>query len=246
MYLKAIKALMIVFIGLLVLDACSDLPSGTTLAFDDEFNGASLDTTTWNALTGHSWGGPAYFTLRDVSESNGNLDLTTEHQYSHGYGYTTGMVTTEGKFSFLYGRVDIRARLPKGQGIWPAFWMLPPHASPAKYEIDIMEMLGSDPHTVYMTVWHQPEHLQCQFHGPDFSADYHIFSVVWTSSSVTWMVDGAQRCKVTSIIPNIPMMLLLDNWVGDTGSWPGHPDASTVFPQRLYIDYVRIYRDPRV
>lgn len=241
--LRRLLAIGVVCISSVVFGACSGSQQGMRLIFDDEFNGTSVDSTKWNALSGHPWGVPAYFTPQDVSVGNGNLDLLTERRSSNGYPYTTGMVTTQGKFSFLYGRVDIRARLPMGQGIWPGFWMLPPHQSPQVYEIDIMEMLGNHPNTVYMTVWHQSEYRQCRFHGPDYSADFHVFSIVWTASSVTWLIDDMQRCRITTIVPNTPMELLLDSWVGTSASWPGAPNASTAFPQHAYVDYVRVYQD---
>jgi beta-glucanase (GH16 family) len=225
-----------------------------SMLFDDEFNGTQLDTSRWNAVATDPESPPVCclaFGLeawlpRNVAVTDGSLLLISRSEPFADKSYTSGAVTTEGKFSFLYGRVDIRARLPQGQGLWPAFWLLPVNQSSwdspwkAPYEIDIMEMLGQQPNTVYMTNnWNDAaDQEQCRHVGPNFAADYHVFSLVWSPTAITWYIDGVQRCQVTEGVSHTPMYLILNVAVG--GSWPGAPDDSTSFPQAASIDYVRV------
>ncbi len=223
---------------------------GWVLVWWDEFDGPSLDATKWTVVsdapggfhhcclgnTGNAW------SADDVSITDGSLRLTTERRAFQGSAYTSGAVTTQGKFDFLYGRLDIRARVPKGNGLWPAFWLLPGdwwQGGYAPFEIDMMEALGQDTHTDYMVNWSGTLHQYCQYTGPDFSAGFHVYSFIWTANSMTWLVDGTQRCARQRGIPTMRMDLILNTAIG--GSWPVPPDASTVLPQYTDIDYVRVY-----
>lgn len=188
-----------------------------------------------------------YMSPGNVQVSGGMLRIITEARHCGTRAYVSGALNSANKFDFLYGRVDIRARLPRGQGIWPAFWMLtydyPDQAAwDTAHEIDIMEMLGNDPHTIYTTLhWHDynDDH-QCYYSGDDYSRDFHTYSIIWTASAVRWFIDGQQVCDATEGVPTLPMYLLIDTAVG--GGWPGNPDATTPFPQFLDIDYVRVYK----
>jgi len=165
------------------------------------------------------------------------------------YGYTSGAITTENKFSFLYGRVDIRAKLPKTQGFWPALWLLTdnssffaPYSSTtiAPFEIDMMELLGNNPYAVHMTNhWGHQKHMG-QYVGPDFSQNYHVFRIIWTKQKITWYIDGVQRFQSSQGVSNESMYLIINSSLG--GSWPGFPDETTIFPQYMDIDYVRVYQ----
>lgn len=222
---------------------------GWVLVWHDEFDGPSLDSSHWNVV---SDGPDGYHNCclnsttgawapDDVSIVHGSLRLTTERRWYQGKPYTTGAVTTQGKFAFLYGRIDFRGRVPKGDGLWPAFWLLPeemPGAS-AQYEVDVMEALGQDTHTDYMVGWAPGWHNYCQYTGPDFSADYHVYSFVWTPTSSTWLIDGVARCTFTKGMPTVPMYVILNNHIG--GDWPVPPNATTHLPQYTDIDYVRVY-----
>lgn len=231
-------------------DPATQLP-GWSLVWQDEFNGASLDTSKWNVASDAPGGyqncclnnNLNAWVASDVSLTNGILRLTTRRQSFQGKVYTSGAVTTQDRFDFLYGRIDIRARLPKGNGIWPAFWLLPSKTvlvdNLSSYEVDVMEALGQDPHTDYMVHWWGAHHEYCRFTGPDFSAGYHVFSFIWSATAISWLIDGKVRCKFTSEIPNAPMYLILNDRIG--GSWPVPPDTSTVLPQYTDIDYVRVY-----
>ncbi len=222
---------------------------GWTLTFHDEFDGPSLDTSVWNVEDDGKCRyqncclnfGSQYFTYNANSLKNGYLSIMSNKRHLGNANYTSGAITTENKFSFLYGRVDISARLPIGQGMWPGLWML---TADAGHEVDIMEMVN-DPTVVYQTY-----HLnvptyntavpQCVISNQDLSQAFHVFSLIWNASSLTWYIDGKQTCRVTNDLPKTPIYLLLDVAVG--GDWPGLPDMTTVFPQSTVIDYVRVYQ----
>jgi beta-glucanase (GH16 family) len=225
--------------------------NGWALTFHDEFNGTTLNTSVWNV---EDYGlyhyqncclyfGSQSFTSRAVFLEKHGLHIISNKDRS-GKVYTSGAVTTENKFSFLYGRVDISARFPWGQGMWPGLWMLTANAD---REVDIMEMVN-DPTVVYQTY-----HLnvpvsntaapQCVIVGQNLSRAFHVFTLIWNISSLTWYIDGRQTCHIVNAIPKTPMYLLLDAAVG--GSWPGLPDMSTTFPQSAVIDYVRVYQASR-
>lgn len=232
---------------------------GWTLIFDDEFNGTTLNTAIWDTCI--PWWAPSNCTIEDNSElelylpenayldGNGNLLLKAEKKDVGGRHYVSGMVDSYQKFSFQYGYVEARMKMPAGKGFWPAFWMLPPNegAWPPD-EIDIMENLGYDPTTAYFT-YHWPtdsgtQAFQYHYTGPDFSTDWHTFAVDWEPSSITWYVDGVVRASYTDAqnITNKPMFIISNLAIGGVGSWPGPPDNSTPFPSYFQIDYVRVWQ----
>ncbi len=222
---------------------------GWALVWNDEFDGTTLDASKWNVVS-DAPGGYQNCCLRgtlgawsadDVSVANGTLQLKTERREYQGKPYTSGAVTTQGKFSYLYGRIDIRAQIGAGDGLWPAFWLLPANmlGYSAAYEVDMMEALGQDTHTDFMVDWVQNHNTYCQFTGPDFAADYHVYSFVWSATSISWLIDGTPRCSLTSGMPTVPMYLILNDRIG--GDWPVPPDASTHLPQQVSIDYIRVY-----
>ncbi len=155
--------------------------------------------------------------------------------------YTSGLLTSYGTVAQTYGYWEIRAQVPSGNGLWPAFWLLPENnAWPP--EVDIMEVLGSDPSTVYNS-YHstdgsefiQPIHL-----SEDLSAGFHTYGFAWTPSTMTWYVDGSQTAQIaTPADMNTPMYMLINLAVG--GNFPGWPDATTQFPASYRIDYVHVY-----
>lgn len=242
-------------------------PSGTwTLAFADEFNDTSLDTIKWVPCYPWNKGGCTnggnnelqWYLPENVSESNGSLHMTAIPKTVSGggklYNYTSGMISTgndysTGKpagFTFTYGYMEARVKVPKGQGLWPAVWMLPIDGSWPP-EIDAMEILGHDTDTVYMTNhWavdgvHQQN--SASYSGPDFAAEYHTFGFDWQPDHITWYVDGVvsrTSFNDSSKIPNKPMYVLLNLAVG--GNWPGSPDAATPFPSTLSVDWVRVWK----
>ena len=226
----------------------------------DEFNGPSIDTDIWTHELGNSgWGNnESQNYTADAANSyieDGNLVIKAIQTASE--QYTSARMITKDKKEWQYGRVDIRAKLPEGQGIWPAIWMLGANIDdqdwPACGEIDIMELVGHEPNTVHGTAHWGNVGSPSVFRGqstidPDgFQDSYHVFSIVWTTSKVQWLVDEA---VVKTIDPtttagynypfNQPFFMILNVAVG--GNWPGYPDDTTEFPQKMTIDYVRVFQ----
>jgi beta-glucanase (GH16 family) len=231
-----------------------DVEDGTwTLAFNDDFSGDTIDLSKWTRA--FPWGSTTRTTPNltyrpgNVIVSDGSLALRALDVPYENRPFTSGIVSSAGNFDFTYGYVEMRAKLPAGQGLWPAFWLLP--ASGAwPPEIDVMENLGSSPniqrmHYHYVDGARRHRDDGDTWTGPDFSADFHTFSVDWSPSAIRWYVDGVERraaYRDASTIANEPMYLVANLQIG--GSWPGDPDRSTPFPADYQIDYVRVYQSP--
>ncbi|WP_320783024.1 ricin-type beta-trefoil lectin domain protein [Streptomyces sp. CRN 30] len=240
--------------------------------WSDEFDGpagSGPDRSKWTLETGGAGGGNnelQYYT--DSTENaaldgDGNLVITarenTDPNLRCWYGtceYTSARLNTAQTFTQAYGRYEARIRIPRGQGMWPAFWMLGDDFAsdgwPHSGEIDIMENVGHEPDTVHGTI-HGPgysggEGVTGSHRLPDgraFADDFHVFAVDWAPGSITWSVDGQDY---QTLVPedvngdewvfDHPFFMLLNLAVG--GSWPGSPDASTSFPQQMVVDYVRV------
>ncbi len=228
-----------------------------TLVWSDEFTSGSLDTSTWNYELGSSgWGNNE---LEDYTNSTDNVHIDSGYLHitalnPSGSSYTSGRITTMGKKEFTYGRVDIRAQLPEGQGIWPALWLLGANLSSAGWpqcgEIDIMELLGQYPSVVHGSVhWysggHQSATSDFTLSGGKFSSGFHIFSIIWTPNTLKWLVDNKQynylsRTEISGFPFDLPQFFIFNVAVG--GNWPGSPDGTTVFPQNMIVDYIRLYQ----
>lgn len=162
-----------------------------------------------------------------------------------GRRYVSGLLTTRDSFSQTYGCFAIRARVPRGRGLWPAFWLLPVDGGDSAAEIDVVETLGHDPAGLWTTCHFGPagpRHGKAQrlTRVQDLSLAFHVFAVVWTRQAIAWYLDG--RLVFETPTPGDlhgPMYMLVNLAVG--GHWPGDPDASTVFPARFEIDWVRAY-----
>lgn len=170
------------------------------------------------------------------------------------FAYTSGMIssgrrvddlTIPAKFAFQYGYVEVRAKAPRGQGLWSALWLLPAdHES--RPEIDVMEILGHAPDTVEMHLHYNDadgkrQRQGHQWTGPDLSTDWHLFAVDWQPNQIIWYVDGVERWRVDDkeAIPAEPMYILANLAVG--GNWPGAPDEQTPFPSAFLLDYIRVW-----
>lgn len=161
-----------------------------------------------------------------------------------GRKYTSGLITTKGSFSQLYGVFEIRAKLPKGRGYFPAFWLLPVDSSWPP-ELDVFEMLGHETTVLYSTTHTLAtgEHTTVTnaAQTPDLSADFHDYAVAWSKTDIRWYFDGVEIGRTpTPADMNKPMYLLANLAIGS--SWPGSPDSSTVFPGIFAIDWIRAYR----
>jgi len=268
---------LLMFAFILVISAVSQTPTaqpsrpGWTLTWSDEFNAADsspVDASKWVSETGgNGWGNQEleYYTTRSENSfhQGGNLVIKVlQEKFTGSDGvtrdYTSARLKTAGKFSQKYGRFEARIKIPKGQGIWPAFWMLGDDIAkvgwPKSGEIDIMENIGKEPALVHGTI-HGPGYSGGQgpsapFALPDntrFADDFHIYSVEWEPKAIRFYVDDhLYSTRTPSDIPkeakwvyDHPFSLLLNVAVG--GQWPGSPDGTTQFPQTMTVDYVRVY-----
>jgi beta-glucanase (GH16 family) len=246
------------------------------LVFEDDFSGSAKsapDTNKWTTeIGGAGWGNKEleYYTSSAENayiDGSGSLVIKavkTDPATSLAcwYGpcrYTSARLKTKGKFDLRYGRFEARIKIPRGQGVWPAFWLLGSNIDTVSWpwcgEIDIMENIGREPSMVHGTV-HGPGYSGVNGIGqsyslPDnarFADDFHIFAVEWSGNGIQFLVDGQLYFTVTpASLPQgtawafgHPFFLLLNVAVG--GSWPGNPDATTVFPQQMLVDYVRVYQ----
>lgn len=269
----------------LTLAACAAAPrpperraptlGGWTLAWHDEFDGpagARPDSARWVADTGgHGWGNrelQRYTTspANAALDGRGHLVLTATTLAGDSAGrcwygpcrYASARLTTRGRFAQAYGRFEARLRLPRGQGIWPAFWMLgadfPSVGWPASGEIDVVENVGSAPAVVHGTL-HGPGHAGARgltatdtLASGAWADDFHVWAVEWEPGAIRWLVDGRVFARRTPAdlpagarwVYDHPFFLLLNLAVG--GDWPGSPDATTVLPQQLVVDHVRVWR----
>ena len=221
--------------------------------FADEFNGTRVDADKWSS--GYPWGCtnettgerqcyvPEALTVRD-----GLLVIEADRVPGGRLPYRSGMIVSAGSFSRRYGYFELRAKLPRGKGLWPAFWLLPKPTGKWPPELDVMELFGSDPDTVLMGQhWRDAAGRERKrirsWAGPDFSAGFHTFGLSWGPDAVVWYVDGVERYRSVRNIPTEEMYVLVNLAVGGEG--PGDPDASTRFPSRMEVDYVRVWEDWR-
>jgi beta-glucanase (GH16 family) len=231
------------------------------LDWSDEFDGKALDHGKWvEELGGHGFGNNElqFYTARreNLRVEDGKLVIEARREDREGRQYTSARIKTAGLFERTHGRYEARIRIPRGQGIWPAFWLLGADCKttgwPRCGEIDIMENIGKEPGMVHGTI-HGPgfsgEHA---FGGPNslesgaFADGFHVFAVEWEPREIRWYRDGilyhtARPDLVKGEwVYEHPFFVILNLAVG--GDWPGNPDAATSFPQRMLVDYVRVYR----
>lgn len=241
------------------------------LVWEDEFDGDELNMDKWSFQLGDGchisqdlcgWGNRElqYYTEREenISLEDGFLTITAKKEDYEGSDYTSARIRTIDKGDWQYGRLEIRAKLPQGQGIWPAIWMLPTGENlewPQTGEIDIMEMVGHEPETVHGTVhygdpWPENKNKGQAFllDSGIFADDYHVFSIEWEVNKIQWFVDDKLFFTVTpnTLTPyaypfnSNRFHLIMNIAVG--GIWPGNPDSTTEFPQTMSVDYVRVYQ----
>lgn len=241
-------------------------PATSPQTWADEFDGPANtlpDPSKWTYDLGNNngWGNRELETYTN-SLQNVHLDGAGRlviHVDRSGSTYTSARIKTQGLISARYGRIEARIRLPFGQGIWPAFWMLGKNINkvgwPRCGEIDIMENIGREPAKAHGTI-HGPGYSGANGIGAAynlstgaFADDFHVFAIEWEpGGAIRWYVDGNHyQTRTQADLPagavwvfDRPFFILLNLAVG--GSWPGNPDATTVFPQRMYVDYVRVYQ----
>jgi beta-glucanase (GH16 family) len=244
----------------------------------DEFEGTSVDQTKWEFQIGDGrayglpsgWGNNElqWYRAENATVENGQLTITAKREPFETKAYTSVRMRTANKGEWKYGRFEMRAKLPLGQGIWPAFWMLPTDSIyggwAASGEIDIMELVGHEPSRVVGTIhyggsWPQNVFTNASYSLPNgtFADEFHRFAIEWEPGEMRWYVDGVHyqtQSNWWTTGGRFPapfdqrFHLLLNLAVG--GNWPGSPNEITVFPQTMVVDYVRVYRSlnqaPRV
>ncbi len=242
------------------------------LVWADEFDAAQLDTSKWSYMLGDGsqyglpsgWGNNElqYYQAENLELSNGHLIITAKQENYNDKHYTSARIRSMGKGDWTYGRFEFRAKMPVGQGLWPAIWMMPSEnvygGWAASGEIDIMEYLGHQPDRVHGTLhfggqWpdNQNKGKAYRLEEGTFHEEFHEFALEWERGEIRWYVDGQlyqtqNRGDWWSAGGEFPapfdqnFHLLINLAVG--GNWPGNPDASTSFPQQLVMDYVRVYQ----
>ena len=271
--LAGLAATLILIAGLISAKQAFAASTQWNIVWNDEFtqaDGSSPDSTKWGFDIGNGSGGWGNLQLEyDTARTNnarivgGQLVIEADQESYGGKSYTSARMNTKGKWSWAYGRMEARIKIPRGQGIWPAFWMLGANIDsvgwPTCGEIDIMENIGktSDQTTDHGTI-----------HGPQGSGDYnggsgvggtflsfaaplandfHIYAIEWTTNQIKWFMDTNLFFTATpASLPGgatwvftQPEFFILNVAVG--GRWPGNPDGTTVFPQQMLVDYVRVY-----
>ncbi|MBL7743571.1 MAG: family 16 glycosylhydrolase, partial [Chitinophagaceae bacterium] len=245
-------------------DAPASYP-GYTLWWGEEFNSGSLDMNAWTFENGDGcpnvcgWGNNEleYYRPENLFFQDGKMVIEAKKESYGGKNYTSTKILTRGKKSFKFGRIDIRAILPKGKGIWPAFWLLPQNnvfgGWPSSGEIDLMELVGHEPNRTHGTIHYGPgpgsTSINRNYALPagTFNDKFHVFSLEWKQDQLKWYVDDVLYSTINKADIgafnwpfNEDFFFIINCAVG--GNWPGSPDATTYFPQWLIVDYVRVYR----
>ena len=243
------------------------------LVWSDEFNGNDINMENWSydvPTNGRYNGEIQSYTENNAFVKDGSLILEAREEDitetdGQTYNYSSAKLISKGKQKWTYGKVEVKAKMPSGQGIWPAIWMMPEDEPfygtwPVSGEIDIMELLGHEPDTVHGTIHFGKPHQQRQGHyylpdGQSFADDYHIYSIEWEPGEIRWYIDGnlyhtandwftksdSNADDYTYPAPfDQDFFLIMNISVG--GGWPGNPDETTVFPQQMAVDYVKVFQ----
>ena len=244
-------------------------PDGWKLVWNDEFDGEKLDYSKWECEINAFGGGNNELQIytdrkENVRVEGGSLILET-HKGRTGIAgterdYSSGRIRSKNRGDWLFGKFEIKAKLPTGQGVWPAIWMLPTDEKygtwAASGEIDIMEFKGQEPNRIWGTLhhggpWPNNKHTGDIFTSPDvdFSKDFHVFGLEWEKDAIRWYVDQklvqTQKDWTSTGGPfpapfDQPFYMVLNVAVG--GGFLGPPNEKTQFPQRMAVDYVRVYQ----
>jgi len=241
---------------------------GMTLVWQDEFDQSTINIDNWTFQNGDGcpslcgWGNAElqYYTGDNAYMLEDDyLVIEAKKEQLGGKGYTSSKLISKGKQEFKYGRIDIRANLPYAKGLWPSFWMLGSNhvevGWPQCGEIDIMELVGGDPsgrdNTIHGTAHWQDNGFKADYgassklSGGIYNDEFHVFSIEWDETQIKWLRDDVVF-NTMDITPaylsefNQPFWFILNIAVG--GNWPGSPNMSTVFPQYMLVDYIRVFQ----
>jgi beta-glucanase (GH16 family) len=246
---------LLILTSIILLFSCKGVEDN--LLWSDEFSYSGLpDQTKWGNEVGYIRNNEQqYYTNRRIENSvvkDGYLMIIGRKEQFENFGYTSASINTLEKFSFLYGKVEARMKLPVGQGMWPAFWMMgenrPQVGWPRCGEIDIMEHINSTLKLVGTAHWHNEKHVSSGSNIPCDVRQFHTYAVEWNPDSIRWLLDN-KRYYGISIKDSVnstaefhkPFYILLNLAIG--GSWPKNPDSTTMFPDTLFVDYVRVFRN---
>lgn len=238
---------------------------GMNLLWSDEFDAQALNEEFWTFEIGNGSGGWGnneleFYRKENTSMVDGHLVIEAREEQFGGFSYTSSRIITQNKFEFTHGRVDIRAVLPEGQGVWPALWMLGENIStvgwPRCGEMDIMEIVGHEPSKLHATVHYANTGGNHIFKGSStdlnagakFSDEFHVFSMEWEENRIQFLLDDQVYYTVTPTILgtnnpypfNDPFFFIFNVAVG--GNWPGSPNGTTLFPQHMIVDYIRVFQ----
>lgn len=229
------------------------------LAWSDEFPGTALDPAKWTYEIGQGSGGWGnnelqYYTASptNVFVDTGYLHIVGKVENIGGAYFSSSRIKTQGLYDFTYGKVEARLKVPNGQGLWPAFWMLGSNITtvgwPLCGEIDVMEHVNNE---LIVHGTHHYDNFGHQYAGGQIFADasqWHVYTVEWTPDAIAWFMDGTQFYQANIGAGSSskeefhePFFLLLNLAIG--GNWPGNPNPSTIFPATMMVDYVRVYQE---
>ncbi|MFK8057584.1 MAG: family 16 glycosylhydrolase [Saprospiraceae bacterium] len=235
------------------------------LLWSNEFIANELESAEWTWELGNGnngWGNSElqYYREENTTMEGGNLVITAKKENFGSKFYTSSRIISKDKVEFQFGRIDIRAAMPQGQGLWPALWMLGANIDdvgwPACGEIDIMELVGHEPGVVHGTAHFGASASERRYLGRSkdldgddtFADEFHVFSLVWERDKIQWLLDGElyNILSPSQVSPaawpfNKEFFMIFNVAVG--GQWPGVPDATTTFPQQMHVDYIRVFQE---
>ena len=232
-----------------------DTPKTYKLVWSDEFDGTGISAENWNFETGgNGWGNheKQYYQKDNASVAGGNLVITAKKETVGGNNYTSARMTTLAKREFTYGKIEARIKIPVGQGLWPAFWLLGANINKVNWpecgETDIMEHINTDS-LLYGTMhWNNNGHVSSGNKTPvDSISNFHVYSIEWDASAIRWLVDGVEFNSATILNSanntgafHKPFFIILNLAVG--GDWPGQDVDDSKFPASMYVDWVKVYQ----
>lgn len=236
---------------------------GMDLVWADEFSGNVIDGSIWVHELGNGcpslcgWGNNElqYYRAQNTTVANGVATIEARGEAFGNNNYTSSRLKTQGKYSFKYGRVDIRAKMPHGKGLWPALWLLGNNINEVSWpdcgEIDIMEMIGDKESITYGTAHWDFENTYASSggnynNGEDLDQEFHVYSIDWDPQRIIWFLDDKEYYTLSITDPEMsefhqPFFFILNVAVG--GNWPGQPDSATEFPTSMEVDFVRVFQD---
>jgi beta-glucanase (GH16 family) len=251
---------LLTLIALVAISLIGNTQTSWSLIWSDEFSGTTLNQDIWTYEYGNSgWGNNElqYYTNDEdnVAVNDGTLKITARQETFGSAPYTSGRIITNNKFEFQYGKVECRMKMPIGQGIWPAFWMLGANIENVSWpncgEIDIMEHVNNEPMMHGTVHWYNNGH---SYEGSSYSTDvteYHIYGIIWDETKIQFFVDGNfynefvySNTNNSGTVFQNPYFFLLNVAVG--GNWPGNPDGTATFPATMEVDYIRVFQQLQV